>query len=63
MQCPRVRRVGAGPAPPQLGACGQGAERKRVGKAGQGLIESQGRYSDSVIPSWKESGFVLNLVA
>lgn len=39
------------------------AERKRVGKVEGELTESQGRCSDSVIPSWKESCFVLNLVA
>ena len=59
------RRAGAVPSPPQHGARWErwGAERKRVGKVGWELIESQGHCSDSVIPSWKESVFVLNLVA
>lgn len=49
---------GAGLAPPQLGARGGlGEQRKRMGKAVQRLIESQGHHSDSVIPSWKESIF------
>lgn len=59
-----ARELGAVPAPsPQLRAQGEGAERKRVGKVGQGLIGCQGHCSDSIIPSWKESIFVLNLMA
>lgn len=34
-----------------------------MGEVERELTESQGRCSDSVIPSWKESVFVFNLVA
>lgn len=64
------KRAGAGvvwwviPAPtPQPAVRRWGTERERVGKLGRGLIGSQGRCSDSVTPSWKESVSVLNLVA
>lgn len=33
-----------------------------MGKVGQGLIECQGHYCGSVIASWKEIIFVLNLM-